>query len=54
MKHLIKKLHKLIKRDTDHWRDVLIRIIDTVKCLAKYNIPFRATNDKLFEESNDR
>ncbi|KAI3681585.1 hypothetical protein L6452_36385 [Arctium lappa] len=47
-----KELQEMIKNDTDHWKEVLIRIIATVKCLAKYNIPFRGSNEKLFEESN--
>ncbi|XP_071739856.1 uncharacterized protein [Rutidosis leptorrhynchoides] len=47
-----KELQELIKKDTDHWKEVLVRIIATVKCLAIYNLPFRGTNGKLYENSN--
>ncbi|XP_071699776.1 uncharacterized protein [Rutidosis leptorrhynchoides] len=47
-----KELQELIKKDTDHWKEVLVRIIATVKCLAVYNLPFRGTNEKLYENSN--
>ncbi|XP_024989297.1 zinc finger MYM-type protein 5-like [Cynara cardunculus var. scolymus] len=49
---LDKELQYLIKKDTDHWKEVLVRIIAVVKCLAKNNIAFRGKNGKLFEESN--
>ncbi|KAJ9565715.1 LOW QUALITY PROTEIN: hypothetical protein OSB04_001681 [Centaurea solstitialis] len=44
-------LQELIKKDTAHWKQVLIRIIVVVKCLAAYNLPFRGKNEKLYEES---
>ncbi|XP_071739068.1 uncharacterized protein [Rutidosis leptorrhynchoides] len=47
-----KELQELIKKDTEHWKQVLVRIIATVKCLAQYNLPFRGTNEKLYENSN--
>ena len=49
---LDKELQELIKKDTDHWKEVLVRIIVVVKCLAKNTLAFRGTNEKLFEESN--
>lgn len=49
---LDKELQELIKKDTDHWKEVLVRIIATVKCLAKNNLAFRGTNQKLYEKSN--
>ncbi|XP_071689073.1 uncharacterized protein [Rutidosis leptorrhynchoides] len=47
-----KDLQELIKKDTKHWKDVLVRIIAVVKCLSQYNLPFRGTNEKLYENSN--
>lgn len=47
-----KGLQELIKIDTDHWKEVLVRIIDVVKCLAKNILDFCGTNEKLYEESN--
>ncbi|XP_071712208.1 uncharacterized protein [Rutidosis leptorrhynchoides] len=38
-----KELQELIKKDTDHWKEVLVRIIATVKCLVVYNFPFRVS-----------
>ncbi|XP_071705365.1 uncharacterized protein [Rutidosis leptorrhynchoides] len=46
-----KELQGLIKKDTDHWKEVLVRIIATIKCLAVYNLLFRGTK-KLYENSN--
>lgn len=42
----------MIKKNTDHWKEVLVRIISVVKCLAKNNLAFLGTNENLYEESN--
>ncbi|XP_050386167.1 uncharacterized protein LOC126802569 [Argentina anserina] len=47
-----KELQELIKKDTEHWREVMVRIIAVVKCLAKHNLAFRGTNEKIYEDSN--
>ncbi|KAI3508749.1 hypothetical protein L1887_23762 [Cichorium endivia] len=47
-----KELQEMIKKDTEHWKDVMVRIIAVVKCLAKNNLAFRGTNEKIYEESN--
>ncbi|KAL6569645.1 hypothetical protein OROMI_014159 [Orobanche minor] len=47
-----KELQEQIKKDTDHWRDVMVRIISVVKCLAVNNIPFRGCKEKIYENSN--
>ena len=47
-----KELQEQIKKDTEHWRDVMIRIIVVVKRLAMNNLAFRGTHDKIFEDSN--
>ena len=35
-----KELQERIKKDTQHWKEVLVRIIAVVKCLAEYNLAF--------------
>nr|XP_043616067.1 zinc finger MYM-type protein 1-like [Erigeron canadensis] len=47
-----KELQEVIKRDTEIWKEVLVRIIALVECLATYNLPFRGTNEKLSEKCN--
>ncbi|KAL6511204.1 hypothetical protein OROHE_020573 [Orobanche hederae] len=47
-----KELQEQIKKDTDHWRDVMVRIISVVKRLAVNNIPFRDCKEKIYENSN--
>ena len=47
-----KELQERIKKDTQHWKEVLVRIIAVVKCLAEYNLAFRGTNEKIYEKSN--
>lgn len=41
-----KELQETIKKDTEHWKDVMVRIIVVTKCLAQYNLPFRGSNEK--------
>ncbi|XP_050387189.1 uncharacterized protein LOC126803423 [Argentina anserina] len=47
-----KELQEQIKKDTEHWQQVMIRIIAVVKCLAMHNLAFRGTNEKIYEDSN--
>ncbi|XP_052626466.1 uncharacterized protein LOC128133303 [Lactuca sativa] len=47
-----KELQEMIKKDTEHWKEVMVRIIFVVKCLAKNNLAFRGTNEKIYENSN--
>ena len=47
-----RELQELIKKDTDHWKQVMVRIIAIVKCLPINNLAFRGTNEKIYEDSN--
>ena len=41
-----------INRDREHWRNVLFIIIVIVKTLAKNNLAFRVTDERICKESN--
>ncbi|XP_068321289.1 uncharacterized protein [Pyrus communis] len=47
-----KAVQDQIKKEKEHWRELLRRLISIVKYLAKYTLAFRGTNDTLYEESN--
>ena len=47
-----KGIQEQIRREKEHWKHVLVRIISVVKCLAKNNIAFRETKERIYEESN--
>ena len=44
--------HEQFKKERDYWKHVLLRIIAVVKCLAKHNLAFRGSKEKLHEKGN--
>ncbi|CAN6686424.1 unnamed protein product [Malus baccata var. baccata] len=47
-----KEFQMQIKKEPNHWKQVMLRIIDVMKCLAIRNLAFRGTNERLYEDSN--
>ncbi|CAN1193974.1 Zinc finger MYM-type protein 1 [Linum perenne] len=47
-----KVAQKQLDKEKDHWRKVLLRIFSIVKFLAKHNLAFRGSNEKLYQSSN--
>lgn len=52
-KTIDKETQKQIEKEKNRWRKVLLRIIVVVKFIAKYNLDFRGTNEKLYESNNE-
>jgi hypothetical protein len=42
----------LIRKETEHWRAVLIRILHVVHYLSERNLAFRGESDTLFNSNN--
>lgn len=47
-----KSIQEQIKKEREHWKKVLQRIVSLVRQLAKRNLAFCGVNEKIGEESN--
>ncbi|XP_028106481.1 uncharacterized protein LOC114305571 [Camellia sinensis] len=47
-----KSIQEQVNKEREHLRQVLLMIIAVVKTLAKNNLPFRGSHEKIYEESN--
>jgi len=47
-----KAAQRQLEKEKDHWRNVLFRDVGIVKFLAKHNLAFRGSNNKLYDDSN--
>ncbi|XP_028055972.1 zinc finger MYM-type protein 1-like [Camellia sinensis] len=47
-----KSMQEQVNKEKEHLRRVLLMIIAVVKTLAKNNLPFRGSHEKIYEESN--
>jgi hypothetical protein len=46
-------LQREIAKEKERWRQVLVRIVATVKFCAKNTLPLRGSNENVYQESND-
>ena len=47
-----KSIQEQIKRDEEHWKKVLTRILAVVKTLGKNNLAFRGKNEKIYQKNS--
>ncbi|XP_058185555.1 uncharacterized protein LOC131302771 [Rhododendron vialii] len=47
-----KKMEDLIDKERVRWKMILVRIIGVVKTLSRNSLPFRGTNEKIYEKNN--
>ena len=51
-KTIDKSIQEQVNKEREHLRRILLMIIAVVKTLAKNNLPFRGSHEKIYEESN--
>ena len=51
-KTIDKAMEAQIDKERQRWKKVLLRIIGVVKTLSKNNLPFRGSNEKIYEKNN--
>ena len=51
-KTIDKNVQEQINKEKDHWRKVLLRILDVIKNLGKNNLAFQGKNKKIYQENN--
>ncbi|XP_057506546.1 uncharacterized protein LOC130789754 [Actinidia eriantha] len=47
-----KKMEEQIDKERVRWKMIIVRIIGVVKTLARNSLPFRGTNEKIYEKNN--
>ena len=47
-----KNIQEQISKEKIHWKQILMRIIAIVKCLAKNSMFFRGTHERIYEDNN--
>ncbi|XP_060968116.1 uncharacterized protein LOC115717702 [Cannabis sativa] len=51
-KTIDKHAQERINKEKEHWRNILKRIISLIKCLAKNNLAFHGSHEKIYQENN--
>ncbi|XP_074314594.1 uncharacterized protein LOC141649817 [Silene latifolia] len=51
-KTIDKVAKKKMKKEKDHWKNLLQRVIYVVEFLAKHNLPFRGKKQRLYQKNN--
>nr|TKW25065.1 hypothetical protein SEVIR_3G092000v2 [Setaria viridis] len=46
------EMQREITKEKERWRQILVRIVSAMKFLAKQNLAFRGSNEKLYERNN--
>ncbi|KAL5736514.1 hypothetical protein ACOSQ2_031302 [Xanthoceras sorbifolium] len=47
-----KEIQLQIRKEKEHWKHVLVRIIFIVRCLSSRGLAFRGENEKIYQDKN--